>query len=146
MANLKPLFSSNSDEWDTPDDFFKKLNEKYKFTLDPCANNKNKKAKLFYTKEEDGLTKDWEGHSVFMNPPYSNIKNWIKKAFEEGSKDNTIVVCLIPSRTDTAYWHDYCFKSKEINFIRGRLKFSNSKYGAPFPSATVVFSKETLKK
>ena len=146
MANLKSLFSSNSDEWSTPDDFFEKLNSIYKFTLDPCANENNKKTKLFYSKDEDGLTKDWEGHSVFMNPPYSKVKDWMKKAFEEGGKDNTTVVCLIPSRTDTSYWHNYCFKSKEIHFIRGRLKFSNSKNSAPFPSAVVVFSKEKLEK
>ena len=78
-----------------------------------------------------------------MNPPYGrDIKHWIKKAYEEGQKPNTIVVCLIPSRTDTKYWHDYCMKAWNIHFVKGRLKFKNDNAGnnsAPFPSAVIVF-------
>ena len=130
-------FSSESVEWSTPDDFFKKLDQEFNFTLDPCATVQNKKCKKFFTKEEDGLKQDWSKEIVFMNPPYGRvIKYWIKKAYEESLK-GAVVVCLIPARTDTSYWHDYCMKGT-IRFIRGRLKFNN-KNSAPFPSAVVIF-------
>ena len=130
-------FSSESVEWSTPDDFFKKLDQEFNFTLDPCATVQNKKCKKFFTKEEDGLKQDWSKEIVFMNPPYGRvIKYWIKKAYEESLK-GAVVVCLVPARTDTSYWHDYCMKGT-IRFIRGRLKFSE-KNSAPFPSAVVIF-------
>jgi hypothetical protein len=73
-----------------------------------------------------------------MNPPYGRaIKDWMAKAYDS-SKNGAKVVCLVPARTDTAWWHDYAMKG-EITFLRGRLKFGNSKNSAPFPSALVVF-------
>lgn len=135
--NTELHFSSKTDDWATPQDFFDNLNKTFNFTLDPCASHENHKCAKYYTKGDDGLSKSWEGETVFMNPPYGrDVKKWMKKAYEE-SKHAT-VVCLIPARTDTAYWHDYCMKG-EITFIRGRLKFGNSKQSAPFPSAVVVF-------
>tara|TARA_R110002020_G_scaffold150764_2_gene327610 strand:+ start:6268 stop:6720 length:453 start_codon:yes stop_codon:yes gene_type:complete len=131
------LFSSNSNEWRTPENLYEKLNEEFKFTLDPCCTKENTKCKKFYTIEKDGLKQDWSMDTVFMNPPYGReIKHWIKKAYEESLKGAT-VVCLIPARTDTSYWHDYCFKG-DVRFLKGRLKFSN-KGSAPFPSAIVIF-------
>lgn len=138
MNNSKVHFSSKTDDWTTPDDFFKKLDEKYNFTLDPCASDDNHKCKKYYTKEDDGLSKPWSG-TVFMNPPYGReIKLWMEKAYNESLKGTT-VVCLVPARTDTAWWHDYAMKG-DIEFIRGRLKFGNSKNSAPFPSAVIVFN------
>jgi phage N-6-adenine-methyltransferase len=135
--NTELHFSSKTDDWATPQDFFDNLNQTFNFTLDPCASHENHKCAKYYTKDDDGLSKSWEGETVFMNPPYGrDVKKWMKKAYEE-SKHAT-VVCLIPARTDTAYWHDYCMKG-EITFIRGRLKFGNSKQSAPFPSAVVIF-------
>ena len=128
-------------------DFFNKLNTEFNFTLDPCATAENAKCSKFYTLEDDGLAQDWLNEIVFMNPPYGRqIKHWIKKAFDESLK-GAIVVCLVPARTDTQYWHDYCMKADEVRFIKGRLKFSD-KDAAPFPSAVVVFkgfSSMTLK-
>jgi len=130
-------FSSKTNEWTTPIDFYNKLNKEFNFTLDPCCTKDNAKCKKFYTKDDDGLSKDWSNEIVFMNPPYGReIKHWIKKAHDESLK-GALVVCLIPARTDTAYWHDYCMKGT-IRFIRGRLKFSG-KGAAPFPSAVVIF-------
>ena len=131
-------FSSNTNEWYTPRDLFTKLNLEYNFTLDSCATPENALCSKYFTKDIDGLTQDWSKDIVFMNPPYGReIGKWIKKAYEESQK-GAVVVCLIPSRTDTAYWHDYVMKGK-ITFIRGRLKFGGSKNPAPFPSAIVVF-------
>ena len=135
------MFSSKSDEWGTPQDFFNKLDRVYNFTLDPCATAENTKCKKFYTPEENGLEKDWEGETVFVNPPYSKIKDWTIKAYREGQKLHTTVVMLIPSRTDTRWWHQYCMNADKIYFVKGRLKFEGGNHCAPFPSAVIVFKK-----
>ena len=141
-ATIKTMFSSKTDLWATPRDFFDRLNDEFRFTLDPCTNGVNAKCSKFYTEKENGLVQDWSGERVFMNPPYGRvIGDWIRKAYEEGAKENTIVVALIPARTDTKYWHDYVMKADEIRFVKGRLKFGDSKNAAPFPSAVVVFRK-----
>ena len=133
----KGLFTSQTDNWETPQVFFEKLNDEFHFDLDVCASLDNAKCKKFYTKEQDGLNQEWTG-VCWMNPPYGNeIGKWLKKAYES-SINGAIVVCLIPARTDTAWWHDYVMKGK-IRFIRGRLKFGGNKNSAPFPSAIVVF-------
>ena len=133
-------FSSKSNEWTTPQYLFNELNDDFNFTLDPCATDKNAKCSKYFTIEDDGLSKDWSNDVVFMNPPYGReIKKWIKKAYEE-SLNGATVVCLIPARTDTTYWHDYIFgKALDIRFLKGRLKFGDSKNSAPFPSAIVVY-------
>jgi len=144
----KGLFSSQSSEWETPQEFYDELDEEFNFDLDPCCTKKNKKCPLFYTKNENGLLQNWtefhgEGYieSVFMNPPYGReIGKWIKKAYEE-SKLGITVVCLVPARTDTKWFHNYCLKG-EIRFIKNRLYFKdqNGKTGrAPFPSMIVIF-------
>lgn len=136
----KALFSSSSEEWSTPQKLFDELNAEYNFTLDPCATAENAKCKKFFTKEKNGLTADWGGDCVFCNPPYGRaIKDWVKKCYQEGNKKDTTVVMLIPARTDTTYFHDYIYGKSEIRFIRGRLKFGDSKNSAPFPSMIVIF-------
>ena len=136
----KGMFSSNTNEWETPQDLFDMLDAEFNFTLDPCASRKNKKCKKYFSIKTDGLSKKWSG-SVFMNPPYGQaIKHWIEKAYIESQSDRVnVVVCLIPARTDTRYWHDYVMKASEIRLIKGRLRFSN-KDPAPFPSAIVIFN------
>ncbi len=136
----KGLMSSNSGEWETPQDFFDDLDHEFHFTMDACATDANAKARRYYTKGQDALTRNWFG-SVWMNPPYGRqIGLWIRKAWEEVEYNLAVkvVVCLVPARTDTAWWHDYCMRG-EIRFIRGRLKFSGQKNSAPFPSAVVIF-------
>lgn len=136
-------YSSKTNDWSTPQAFFDELNKEFNFTLDPCATNENAKCNKYFTVEDDGLKQDWSNDVVFMNPPYGReIKYWVKKAYEESLKGAT-VVCLIPSRTDTAYWHDYIFgKADDIRFLRGRLKFGDSKNPAPFPSAIIIYKGE----
>lgn len=142
MGKLNPgLFSSSTDEWATPSAFFQSLDAEFHFDLDPCANAGNAKCRDYYTIEDDGLTKNWGGRRVFCNPPYGRaISKWVKKCYEESKKADTLVVMLIPARTDTSYFHDYIYhKAKEIRFIRGRLHFNDAKQGAPFPSMVVIF-------
>ena len=133
------VFSSTTDLWATPQDFFDELNEEFEFTLDPCATPDNAKCAKFFTKERDGLKQDWSGERVFCNPPYGRaIGAWVKKCHDEAQK-GTLVVMLIPARTDTSYFHDYIYHKAELRFIRGRLKFGGSQQGAPFPSMVVVY-------
>ncbi len=133
------MFSSNSDEWATPEDFFNMINQEFHFNLDPCATSENHKCEKFFTMEQNGLNMDWGGYRVFCNPPYSNVAEWVAKCYEEGCKENTLVCMLIPARTDTRYFHDYILNRSEVRFIKGRLKFGQSKNPAPFPSMLVVF-------
>lgn len=138
--NTELMFSSKSDLWSTPQEFFEQLNSEFNFNLDPCSTHENAKCEKHFTINEDGLMQDWGGYRVFCNPPYGKeLKKWVKKCYEESKKENTIVVMLIPARTDTSYFHDYIYNKAEIRFIRGRLKFGNCKNCAPFPSMIVVF-------
>lgn len=130
-------YSSETVVWETPQDFYDRLNNEFHFDVDVCANHENAKCKRYFTEEENGLLQKWTG-VVFMNPPYGReIADWIRKAYESAQEGAT-VVCLIPSRTDAGWWHDYCMKG-EIRFVRGRLKFGGSEWNAPFPSAVVIF-------
>lgn len=137
MSNMNVHFSSATEMWSTPQEFFDKYNELYNFETDVCASSENAKCEKYFTEEDNGLEQDWEG-SCWMNPPYGRtIKSWMKKAYES-SLNGATVVCLVPSRTDTVWWHDYAVKG-DIEFIKGRLKFGGHKNPAPFPSAVVVF-------
>ena len=136
----KVHFSSATDLWSTPQDFFDRYNKIYGFDTDVCANIENAKCDKFYTKEDDGLSKTWTG-VCWMNPPYGReIGKWMKKAYDSALK-GAVVVCLVPARTDTNWWHEYAIKGN-VEFIRGRLKFGGSKNSAPFPSAVVIFGKK----
>lgn len=130
--------SSNTPEWATPQKFFNELNEEFSFTLDPCCTHENAKCKNHYTKEEDGLSQNWGGQIVFCNPPYGReLPKWVKKCYEESR--HAVVVMLIPARTDTRWFHDYIYHKAEIRFIKGRLRFGDSKQNAPFPCMVVIF-------
>lgn len=140
MTINKALFTSNKQDWETPQWLFDKLNKHFKFDLDSCANELNSKCKMWYTELTDGLKQNWYndgGRSVFVNPPYNNITQWVKKCYEESQKGCTVVM-LIPARTDTKVWHEYICKGR-VTLLKGRLKFSNSKNSSPFPSCIVVF-------
>ena len=131
--------SSKSNEWTTPKDLFNALDTIYHFTLDPASTDENAKCKKHFTLVENGLSQNWGGETVFCNPPYGReLAKWVKKAYEESRKPNTKVVMLIPARTDTRWFHDYCVKGR-IEFLKGRLKFGDGKNSAPFPSMIVVF-------
>lgn len=130
--NLKVHYSSQRLDWKTPKAVYQVLDSEFNFDHDPCP-------PLY---KIDGLTSEW-GKSNFVNPPYGKeLPKWIKKGFEEWQKGKTVVF-LIPSRTDTRWWHEYCMKAAEIRFIKGRLKFDDNKNSAPFPSAIVVFKSLT---
>lgn len=143
MSDMQVHYSSKTDMWATPQETFDRLDAEFgPFDLDVCATPENAKCKNFYTRAEDGLAQPWRG-KCWMNPPYGReIKLWMRKAYEE-SRKGALVVCLIPARTDTAWWHDYAMRG-DVSFIRGRLKFGGAANSAPFPSAVVVFKPKTL--
>jgi len=131
-------FSSKTDLWATPQAFFDKVAAEHgPFDVDVCALPENAKAPVFFTPADDGLKQEWRGR-CWMNPPYGRgIGDWMRKAYE-ASQAGAKVVCLVPARTDTAWWHDYAAKGA-VTFIRGRLKFGDAASNAPFPSALVIF-------
>lgn len=134
------LYTSNTDQWATPQDFFDKLDAEFHFDLDPCADETNHKTARYFTKEQDGLSQNWGGCRVFCNPPYGrDIGKWTQKAYQESRKPNTLVVMLIHARTDTKWFHEWVYGKAEIRFIKGRLKFGGSKNSAPFPSMVAIY-------
>lgn len=139
--NNNVMFSSKTDVWATPQRFFDELDREFNFELDVCATPENAKCRRFYTKEQDGLAQPWVGR-VWCNPPYGReIGKWVKKAFETAARGG-LVVMLLPARTDTRWFHDYIYGKADVRFIRGRLKFGDSKNSAPFPSMVVIFGEK----
>jgi len=136
----KGLFTSTTDEWSTPQDFFDRLDKEFHFELDVCANHENHKCAKYFTKADDGLSMTWGGGVViWCNPPYGReIGKWVAKCAEHSGT----AVMLLPARTDTRWFHDYIYGKAEIRFIKGRLRFGDSKNSAPFPSMVVIFRKE----
>lgn len=132
------MMSSKSDEWTTPIELFDELHNRFIFDLDAAASDENHLCDRYYTKETDGLRQSWEWRRCFVNPPYSQIARWAEK-FQEESSRARLIVALIPARTDTRWWHKYIVEADKIVFLRGRLKFSNSKNSAPFPSALAIW-------
>ena len=140
MVN-KALFSSDKNFWETPQKLFDELDAEFHFTLDAAASDSNHKCARYFTQNDDGLRQNWGGETVFCNPPYGrNIAAWVIKCWQEAKQPGTIVVMLIPARTDTRYFHDFIYhQATEIRFIKGRLKFGGQNNPAPFPSMVVVF-------
>ena len=129
------LFSSKSENWETPPQFFQALDAEFHYDIDVCALPENNKCPKFYTPEDDGLSQPWNG-TVWCNPPYGrSISAWVKKAADS----ETTVVMLLPARTDTKWFHEYIYGKAEVRFIKGRLKFGGSKNSAPFPTMVVIF-------
>lgn len=145
------MFSSKNNKWCTPKVFFNEINLKYNFDLDPCCTQKSALCKKYFTVEQDGLKQSWKGYRVFVNPPYGReIGKWVKKCYEENINNNVFSVMLIPSRTDTRWFHNFILGKAEIVFLKGRLKFIDLDYQgkekerklspAPFPSMLVIYN------
>ena len=142
MDDIGVMFESKNECWQTPQVLFDRLNEEFNFDIDVAASESNAKCNRFFTEKENALLKEWNG-TCWCNPPYGKkIPFFIRKAYEESNKGNTIV-CLIPARTDTRYWHDYVMFADEVRLVKSRIKFDGgtTKNSAPFPSAIVVFRK-----
>ena len=144
MTIAKALYSSRTDEWPTPQQFFSALDKEFHFTLDPCATRHNAKCRRYFTRAEDGLAQDWGTHRVFCNPPYGRaMRDWARKCFEFARR-GALVVLLAHARTDTRWFHDWVYGKAEVRFVRGRLKFGDGAQSAPFPSLVAVFRPTTI--
>lgn len=144
--NTSLMFSSKTDLWATPQNLFEELNCEFGFELDVCATPENAKCERFIAREQDALSEQmwplWKG-ILWMNPPYGReIGRWVQRAYAAAHEHGATVVCLLPARTDTRWWHDFCAKG-QVRFLRGRLKFGDGKNPAPFPSVIVVFRRLT---
>lgn len=134
------MFSSSTDLWATPQDFFDRLNAEFNFDVDVCATPDNAKCDIYFTKEQDGLAQSWGGLTCWCNPPYGReVSKWVQKAYTSSRDEGSTVVMLLPARTDTKWFHEYIYNKSEIRFIKGRLKFGDSANSAPFPSMVVIF-------
>ena len=137
--SFRILTSSKSTIWTTPPHWFDYLNLEFGFTLDPCAESSTAKCRRYYTPEENGLLQSWKDERVFVNPPYGRaISLWMQKSYEEARDNGALVVCLVPVRTGSRWWHNYAAKG-EIRFPIGRLQFGGATTSAPFDSAIVIF-------
>lgn len=134
------MYSSIKDEWSTPQEFFDRLDKQFEFTLDAAGTFENAKVKSYFDIGQNGLACSWHGFTVFVNPPFSLVGEFVQKACEESKKHRITVVMLIAARTDTKYFHQFVMRAKEIRFVKGRLKFGGSTNSAPFPSMVVVWS------
>lgn len=138
--NKELMFSSKNELWETPQDFFDKLNEEFHFTLDVCALPQNAKCEKFYTPEQNGLSQPWKG-ICWCNPPYGRkVGEWVRRAWISSAVGSTVVM-LLPARTDTKWFHEYIYQKRrvEVRFVKGRIKFVGAKDDAPFPSMVVIF-------
>lgn len=140
--------SSLNQKWNTPKDLYDELNNAYNFTFDLACERDNCLCPqgIYHDEGRNSLDENWtdlceKDDWMFLNPPYGkDLRKWVEKAFLERKKGANIVM-LIPSRTDTSYWHDFIFDQDgvTVNFLRGRLKFGGLNKPAPFPSALIEF-------
>lgn len=141
MATFESKFKSIRQDWPTPDDVFLPLQEEFQFTLDAAASAENAKAALFFSEEHDAMVQDWGRHIVWLNPPYGkgySLGAWVLRAYTASTFGATVVM-LVPARTNTVWFHDYCFARGEVRFIRGRPKFGDAVHGLPQPLCIVIF-------
>jgi phage N-6-adenine-methyltransferase len=137
------MSSSKDMTWATPAKWFEYLDLEFKFTLDPCCTHETAKCSKHFTPEEDGLVQPWTDERVFMNPPYGReIGTWMEKALRECRENHALVVCLVPARVETEWWHKFASKG-EVRFPVGRLQFNDCGVDAPFPCAVVIFRPKT---
>lgn len=142
MGTFNGKFESAKQDWETPLDVFEPLNAEFKFTLDAAASADNRKVTNFFSEEQDGLALSWGDNVVWLNPPYGlgkkPISAWVEKAYRESLSGATTVM-LIPARTNTNWFHDFCLSKAEVRFVRGRPKFGGAKHGLPQPLCLVIF-------
>ena len=134
------LYSSRSEDWPTPADFFALLHAEFSFTLDACATRENAKCRRYFTKATNGLLRPWGTETVFCNPPYGkHMREWARKCFEASQRGATVVL-LAHARTDTRWFHDWVYGKAQLRFVKGRLKFGDGRQSAPFPSLVAIYT------
>jgi site-specific DNA-methyltransferase (adenine-specific) len=144
MAGFKGKFDSVRQDWETPVELFNEVNEEFHFTLDVAASEQNKKVERFISQDQDAMTVSWGTNTCWLNPPYGKgyrLSEWVGKAYKESLTGATTVM-LIPARTNTNWFQDYCLKYGEVRFVRGRPKFGGADHGLPQPLCFVIFKRK----
>lgn len=135
-------FGSNRMDWETPQSLFDQLDAEFHFTLDAAASEANHKCAKYYSEQDSAFDHEWGGETVFCNPPYGRvIGKWVGKCASEALRPDTLVVMLVPARTDTRWFHRWLYRRAQLRFLPGRLHFeTDGKRGdaAPFPSMIAV--------
>lgn len=139
MTDRGYMLPSQRDDWGTPQKLFDELNQEFSFDLDAAASDSNHKCDKYFTVQDNGLIQSWGGYSVFINPPYGRgLYDWCMKAYLERNRAK-VIVALLPARTDTRWFHEFCYGKAEIRFLKGRLHFDECKNAATFPSMIVIW-------
>jgi phage N-6-adenine-methyltransferase len=142
MAGFAKKFESAKQDWTTPREMFAYLDKEFRFDLDLAASAKNTLCSRYFDKAADALQQDWKG-ICWLNPPYGEksgkLSDWVKKAHAESAKWGSTIVMLIPARTNTRWWHQYCMDADELRFLQGRPKFGDAIHGLPQPLALIIF-------
>jgi phage N-6-adenine-methyltransferase len=144
MAGFKGKFDSVRQDWETPTELFDSVDSEFHFTLDVAASDINKKVERFISQDQDAMTVPWGTNICWLNPPYGKgyrLSEWVEKAYDESLTGATTVM-LIPARTNTNWFHDYCLKHGEVRFVRGRPKFGGADHGLPQPLCFVIFKRK----
>jgi phage N-6-adenine-methyltransferase len=142
-SHMAVHYSSNRDDWATPWHIFNHYDRLFHFTLDVAASKSNAKCQRFFTKQVDGLKQKWTG-TCWLNPAFSDIEKWCKKAYES-AKAGATVVALLPVRTDTRWFHDHVSHG-HVKLLQGRITFVDADGPAPFPSMVVVWNGKSQSK
>jgi len=145
MSVLAKLLShKGNQDRRTPKALFDELDKEFHFQLDPCTStskpNNLGTPNYFLYPEQDGLKEDWSKYkSVFVNPPFKDAYKWLKKSKEESEKGCTVVV-LLPSKTETKWWHEFALKADEIRFVQRRVTFEGHKDPFIIGIALIIFN------
>jgi phage N-6-adenine-methyltransferase len=147
---MSKVLGKSHDNWRTPTELFRVLNEEFEFDVDAAASKTNALCDTYITAEQDALKTQWLWNgdaratsAVWCNPPYSLIGPFVQRAYEQSQEHHITTVVLIPTYTDPKYWRDYCSKAHEIRHLVGRLAFIDEdgmkKTSARFPSSVIIF-------
>jgi phage N-6-adenine-methyltransferase len=147
--------SDTVDERITPHKIFREFHHRFSFTLDVAANERNRKTDAYFSIEDNGLEQPWAPHSVWCNPPYSNIGPWVEKAHREFAAGCRAIVLLLPAnRMEQPWWQRYVEPHRDrggpmrTEFLAGRFNFGvpgnedgKFKTSAPFGCVAVIFDR-----
>jgi len=129
--------------WVTPKEFFEPLRKEFDLKIDSAASADNAMLPRYWSIENSAFENDWIVERIWCNPPYgrSEIYKWVKRCATSGA---SVVVALLPARTDTRWFHDFIYQKPnvEIRFVKGRIKFSGTTGAGKFPSMVVIFNPE----
>jgi phage N-6-adenine-methyltransferase len=136
FADERPDVTDEIDDRETDDAFYRMMDGIFNFTVDVAAAPHNAKCEKYFTRADNGLEQDWGDEMVWCNPPYSDLRPWLQKAWD-CYDDATGIVMLVPAnRCEQPWWQDLVepFRdgrglprvstgSLRTHFVAGRIRF-----------------------